>query len=47
MQKLANKPGRDAKSLGRAAWQRPEVRRTRAGAAELTTDDFGGDIVWS
>ena len=39
-----NKPSRDTK---RAQWRRPEVRRVRAGAAEITLADFNADIVFS
>jgi len=39
-----SKPVREAK---RAEWRRPEVRRVRAGAAEITLADFGSDIVFS
>jgi hypothetical protein len=39
-----SKPARQPK---RAEWQRPRVRRVRVSAAELTTADFGADIVFS
>ncbi|NML05426.1 hypothetical protein [Sphingomonas sp. G-3-2-10] len=42
-----NMPKRTAQRLDRAVWQRPEVRRVRAGGAETTTDSFADDVVFS
>lgn len=44
MNQSQNKRNRPAK---RAEWQKPEVRRVRAGSAEVSFDDFSSDIVFS
>lgn len=42
-----NTPNRTTQRQDRAAWQRPEVRRVRAGGAETTTDSYSDDVVFS
>lgn len=42
-----NMPNHTAKRQDRAVWQRPEVRRVRAGGAETTTDSYADDVVFS